>query len=187
MKGLQSAYIAALFDTFGTKSLPLNKRLGPPRTEIQTLVERPKFFPIKYSEFDKSALIIYLMNFCLHLSRGVWGLTSRLDRPCVKRPLVLLKFCQLQNIVTIKLPSNSFGIQTIKINPSMLILNTITFEMHVNQARLNFYISIQKTSLLIYSPSHYPEIHSTNFANHLACAVSLRTGGVREIYMFSEE
>ena len=33
------------------------------------------------------------MNFCLHLSRGVWGLASRLDQPCVKRPL-FQKECQ---------------------------------------------------------------------------------------------
>ena len=38
--------------TFGAKSL------GIPRMVIQTLVERPKFFSVKYSKFDKMTLIV---------------------------------------------------------------------------------------------------------------------------------
>ena len=38
---------------------PLDKSLGPPRKETQTLIERPNFFSIKYLEFNKRTLIIY--------------------------------------------------------------------------------------------------------------------------------
>ena len=38
---------------------PLDKSLGPPRTETQTLVERQNFFSIKYSDSDKRTPIIY--------------------------------------------------------------------------------------------------------------------------------
>ena len=38
---------------------PLEKSLGASKMETQTLVERSKFFSIKYLESDKRALIIY--------------------------------------------------------------------------------------------------------------------------------
>ena len=38
---------------------PLDKSLGAPRMETQILIERPKFFSIKYSKSDKRTLIIY--------------------------------------------------------------------------------------------------------------------------------
>ena len=78
VKGLQSAYMAVLFGTFGAKSL------GASKTETQTLVERSNFFSIKNLEFDKRTLIIYFNEL---LSRGVWGLASRFDQPSVKRLL----------------------------------------------------------------------------------------------------
>ena len=37
----------------------LSKSLGPLRMEIQTLIERPNIFSIKYSKFDKRIEIIY--------------------------------------------------------------------------------------------------------------------------------
>ena len=51
MKGLQSAYIVALFCTFGIKSL------DPLRMETQTLGETS--FSIKYFKFDERTLTIY--------------------------------------------------------------------------------------------------------------------------------
>ena len=60
VKGLQSAYMEALFGTFGAKSLASrDSSLGASKTETQTLVERSNFFSIKYSKSDKRTLIIY--------------------------------------------------------------------------------------------------------------------------------
>ena len=95
MKGLQSAYMVALFGTFVPRVWPLEKSLGASKTETQTLVERSNFFSIKYSESDKRTLkiyfnellIIYFNELLFHLWRGVWGLASRFEWPSVKRPL----------------------------------------------------------------------------------------------------
>ena len=79
VKGLQSVYMAALFGTFGAKSLALKKSVGASKMETQTLVERSNFFSIKYSEFDKRTLIIYfdeLLSSPLERSLG-FGLSVR--------------------------------------------------------------------------------------------------------------
>ena len=59
VKGLLSAYMTTLFGTFGAKSLTSRQEFGSFKNKTQTLVKRPKFFSIKYSESHKRTLIIY--------------------------------------------------------------------------------------------------------------------------------
>ena len=66
----------------------LDKNLGTSRMEIQTLAKRLNIFSIKFSKSDKRIFIIYLINFSLHLSRGVWTTASRLGQHGVKSPLL---------------------------------------------------------------------------------------------------
>ena len=56
---LQSAYIALLLALLVPRVWTLGKNLGTMKIEIQTLVEGPSFFSIKYSESDKKTFIMY--------------------------------------------------------------------------------------------------------------------------------
>ena len=79
VKGLQSAYMAVLFGTFGVKSLASREEFGCVKNGNPTLVERSNFFSIKYSESDKKILIIYfneLLSSPLERSLG-FGLSIR--------------------------------------------------------------------------------------------------------------
>ena len=78
VKGLQSVYMAILFSHLAPTVQPLDKSSGPSRMETQTLVKRPNFFSIKYSESDKRTLIIYfngLLSSPLERSLG-FGLSA---------------------------------------------------------------------------------------------------------------
>ena len=76
VKGLQSAYMAALFlAPLAPRVWPLEKSLDASKMETQTLVKRSNFFSIKYSESNKRTLIIYF-NELLFLLFGVWPLGS---------------------------------------------------------------------------------------------------------------
>ena len=79
VKGLQSAYMAALLALLAPRVWPLEKSLDASKTEIQTLVERSNFFSIKYSESDKRTLIIYFNELlCSPLERSLgFGLLVR--------------------------------------------------------------------------------------------------------------
>ena len=59
VKGLQSAYMAAPFGTFGAKSLDSRQDFSMLKMKIQILIKKPNFFPIKYSKPNKRIVIIY--------------------------------------------------------------------------------------------------------------------------------
>ena len=86
VKGLQSAYMAALFGIFGAKSLASREEFGSIKNGNPNSSREVKLFSIKYLESDKRTLIIYFNELLFHLWRGVWGLASRFDRSSVKRP-----------------------------------------------------------------------------------------------------
>ena len=60
VKSLQSAYMAVLFGTFGTKSLTSRQEFWSSKNGNPNSSQKAKlFFSIKYSDFDKKTLIIY--------------------------------------------------------------------------------------------------------------------------------
>ena len=59
VKGLQSAYMVALFGTFGAKSLTSRQEFWSSKSGNPNSSREAKLFSIKYSESDKRTLIIY--------------------------------------------------------------------------------------------------------------------------------
>ena len=87
MKGLQSAYMAVLLVP---RVWPLNKSLDPPRIRIYTLVNRPNFFLIKFSKFDKKTLIIYFNGLLFSpLKRSLDNNLSAWPAKC-EEPLIIM-------------------------------------------------------------------------------------------------
>ena len=93
VKGFQSAYMAALFGTFGAKSLAFQEEFECIRKETQTLVERSNFFSIKYSESNKRTLTIYFNELLFSLLERSSGFGLLV--PLAKCEEALINSCSL--------------------------------------------------------------------------------------------